>query len=104
MIKRDGPEETYFTTVSNHVAPALWFGMADDKLKRGTAMPKTRTAPAGEPWKGGRMIDLLRIHALVRWARVLVYIGLQAEGLSVTCRHRAKSILVVRFNQFERIW
>ena len=39
------------------------------------------------------MIDLLRIHALVRWARVLVYIGLQAEGISVACRHRAKRIL-----------
>ena len=39
------------------------------------------------------MIELLRIHALVRWARVLVYIGLQAEGLSVACRRRAKRVL-----------
>ena len=39
------------------------------------------------------MIELLRIHALVRWARVLVYIGLQAEGLSVVCRRRAKRVL-----------
>jgi hypothetical protein len=39
------------------------------------------------------MIDLLRIRTLVRWARVLVYIGLQAEGLSVACRQRAKQIL-----------
>jgi len=31
MTQRDG-RETYFTAVSNHVAPALWFGMADDKL------------------------------------------------------------------------
>ena len=39
------------------------------------------------------MIELLKIHALIRWARVLVYIGLQAEGLSVTCRRRAKRVL-----------
>jgi hypothetical protein len=31
MTQRDG-RETYFTAVSNHVAPALWFGMADDNL------------------------------------------------------------------------
>jgi hypothetical protein len=39
------------------------------------------------------MIELLRIHALVRWARVLVYIGLRAEGLSVACRRWAKRVL-----------
>ena len=39
------------------------------------------------------MIDLLRIHALVRWAQLLVYIGIKAEGLSVACRRRAKRIL-----------
>jgi hypothetical protein len=39
------------------------------------------------------MIELLRIRTLVRWAGVLVYIGLQAEGLSVVCRRRAKRVL-----------
>ena len=31
MTQRDG-RETYFTAVSNHVAPALWSGMADGNL------------------------------------------------------------------------
>jgi hypothetical protein len=30
---------------------------------------------------------------LVRWARVLVYIGLRADRLSVACRRRAKRVL-----------
>jgi hypothetical protein len=38
------------------------------------------------------MIATLRIRALVRWARVLVYIGMRA-GLSVACRRRAKRAL-----------
>jgi hypothetical protein len=39
------------------------------------------------------MIELLKIHTLVRWSRVLVYIGRQAEGLSAACRRRDKRIL-----------
>jgi hypothetical protein len=39
------------------------------------------------------MIELLRIRTLVRWALLLVFIGLQAEGLSVACRRRAKRVL-----------
>jgi hypothetical protein len=39
------------------------------------------------------MIELLRIRILVRWARVPVYIGLRADGLSVACRRRAKRVL-----------
>jgi hypothetical protein len=39
------------------------------------------------------MIATLRIRTLVRWAGVLVYIGLQAEGLSVACRRQAKRVL-----------
>jgi hypothetical protein len=39
------------------------------------------------------IVELLRIHALVRTARVLVYIGIMAEGLSVACRRRAKRVL-----------
>ena len=39
------------------------------------------------------MIELLRIHALVRWALLLVFIGFAADGLSVACRRRAKRVL-----------
>ena len=39
------------------------------------------------------MIDLLRIHALVRTARMLIRIGWAAEAVSVACRRRAKRIL-----------
>jgi len=35
---------------------------------------------------GGRMTELLRIHALVRLARVLVFVGKVADRLSVACR------------------
>jgi hypothetical protein len=41
----------------------------------------------------GRMIELLKIHALVRAARVLVFVGAAAEGLSLACRRRAGRIL-----------
>jgi hypothetical protein len=41
----------------------------------------------------GRMIELLKIHALVRAARVLVFVGGAAEGLSLACRRRAGHIL-----------
>jgi hypothetical protein len=43
--------------------------------------------------EGRRMIELLRIHALVRMARVLVFVGAAAEGLSLVCRRRAGRIL-----------
>jgi hypothetical protein len=39
------------------------------------------------------MIELLRIRTLVRWARLLLFVGLQADGLSVACRRRAKRVL-----------
>jgi hypothetical protein len=39
------------------------------------------------------MTGALRIHALVRAARVLVFVGAAAEGLSLACRRRAGSIL-----------
>ncbi len=41
----------------------------------------------------GRMIELLKIYALVRAARVLVFVGAAAEGLSLACRRRAGHIL-----------
>jgi hypothetical protein len=40
-----------------------------------------------------RMTGALRIHALVRTARVLVRIGAVAEDISAACRHRAGRIL-----------
>ena len=39
------------------------------------------------------MIELLKIHALVRTARVLVFVGAAAEELSVACRRSAGRIL-----------
>jgi hypothetical protein len=39
------------------------------------------------------MINLLRIHALVRAARVLVRIGAAAEEISLVCRRRSGRIL-----------
>jgi hypothetical protein len=42
---------------------------------------------------GARMIELLKIHALVCTARVLVFVGAAAEGLSLLCRRRAGRIL-----------
>jgi hypothetical protein len=39
------------------------------------------------------MIELLKIHALVIFARLLVRIGAVAEGLSLACRRRAGRIL-----------
>jgi hypothetical protein len=39
------------------------------------------------------MTGALRIHALVRRARVLVFIGAMAENLSLLCRRRAGRIL-----------
>jgi hypothetical protein len=39
------------------------------------------------------MIELLRIHALVIVARVLVRIGAAAEDISAACRRRAGRIL-----------
>jgi hypothetical protein len=39
------------------------------------------------------MIELLKIHALVRMARVLVRIGAAAEDISAVCRRRAGCIL-----------
>jgi hypothetical protein len=41
------------------------------------------------------MIELLKIHALVRAARVLVRIGAAAEEISLACRRRAGRILDV---------
>jgi hypothetical protein len=38
------------------------------------------------------MTGALRIHALVRRARVLVFIGAMAENLSLLCRRRAGRI------------
>jgi hypothetical protein len=43
--------------------------------------------------EGRRMIELLKIHALVRTARVLVFVGAAAEELSVVCRRHAGRIL-----------
>jgi len=39
------------------------------------------------------MIQLLRIHSLVRWARTLIFFGKVAEAVSIACRRRAGSIL-----------
>jgi hypothetical protein len=39
------------------------------------------------------MINLLRIHALVLTARLLVFVGAAAQGLSLACRRRAGRIL-----------
>jgi hypothetical protein len=39
------------------------------------------------------MIELLKIHALVRAARVLVFVGAAAEEISLACRRRASRIL-----------
>jgi hypothetical protein len=39
------------------------------------------------------MIVLLRIHALLRAARVLVFVGAAAEGLSLMYRRRARRLL-----------
>jgi hypothetical protein len=39
------------------------------------------------------MIELLKIHALVRMARMLVCIGAAAEEISAACRRRAGRIL-----------
>jgi hypothetical protein len=39
------------------------------------------------------MIELLKIHALVRVARVLVFVGATAEEISLGCRRRAGRIL-----------
>jgi hypothetical protein len=36
------------------------------------------------------MIDLLKIHALVRTARVLVFVGTVAEEISAACRRAAR--------------
>jgi hypothetical protein len=41
------------------------------------------------------MIELLKIHAIVRAARVLVRIGAAAEEISLACRRRAGRILDV---------
>ena len=56
MTQRDG-RETYFTAVSNHVAPALWSGMADGNLitreeprnyRRSTHDYETKNPPGGD--------------------------------------------------------
>jgi hypothetical protein len=39
------------------------------------------------------MIELLRIHALVRVARMLVFVDAAAEEISLACRRRAGRIL-----------
>jgi len=39
------------------------------------------------------MIELIQIHALVRTARVLVFIGRAAEAVSTACRRAAGRIL-----------
>jgi hypothetical protein len=39
------------------------------------------------------MIELLKIHALVRMARVLVFVGAAAEDISLACRRCAGHVL-----------
>jgi hypothetical protein len=38
------------------------------------------------------MIALIRIHALVRLPRVLVYIGLASEAVSIACGRRGEAL------------
>jgi hypothetical protein len=39
------------------------------------------------------MIELLKIHALVRMARVLAFVGAAAEDISLACRRCAGHVL-----------